>query len=81
MTRICRINHHANGKYIREVYDVNKCVECGWRVEPQKVTMGIFSFTNPNKCLKTPLKTYGSRVIRNINILPTWCPLPKADNE
>ena len=78
MGRICSISQHIDGEYIHRVYDVNKCVECGWRREPQTVKAGIFIMTSPNRCLKTPLKKYGLRTIRNIDILPLWCPLPET---
>ncbi len=77
MTRICSIGQHIDGEYIRKAYDVSKCAECGWRREPQTVTLGMFTMTYPNKCLKTPLIKHGLRIIRNINILPLWCPLPE----
>ena len=69
MTRICSIRHHINHEYVHEVYEVTKCDHCGWRRKPQTVTTGMFTFIYPNKCLKTPLKKHGLRVIRNINIL------------
>ncbi len=79
MKRTCSIGQHINGEYIRKVYPVSNCCECGWRREPQKVTLGMFSITYPDKCLKTPLKKHGIRIIRNINILPSWCPLPESE--
>ena len=81
MTRICSISRHVDSKYIHEVYNVDKCIDCGWRIEPQTTTLGLFSMTSPNKCLKTQLRKFGSRKIRNINILPSWCPLPKIEND
>ena len=79
MARLCSINQHIDGEYIRKVYDVNKCSECGWHKEPQTVTVGMFTMTYPSKCIKAPLKKPGIRTIRNINILPSWCPLPVSD--
>lgn len=80
MTKICRI--FKSGESVLSVYEVNKCAECGWRIKPQTVTIGMFTMTYPDSCLKTPLKKGGSRIIKNINILPSWCPLKdKGDNE
>ena len=81
MTRICSINRHIDGEYVHEVYDVNKCSECGWRREPVTTKLGMFSMTSPNRCLKTPLRKHGIREIRNINILPSWCPLSEGGNQ
>ena len=78
MTKTCSIKQHIEGEYIQKVYDVNKCAECGWRREPITTTVGMFSMTSPNRCLKARLKKVGIRVIRNINILPSWCPLPET---
>ena len=75
MTKVCSIGQHIDGEYVHNIYDVSKCAECGWRREPQTVTLGMFKMTSPNGCLKARLKKCGLRVIRNINILPSWCPL------
>ena len=75
MTKICPISQHIDGEYVHKVYDVNKCIECGWRREPMTTQIGMFSMTSPNRCLKTRLKNGGIRTIRNIDILPSWCPL------
>jgi hypothetical protein len=75
MTKICSIYQHINGEHGHNVYEVNKCAECGWHIEPRTVTLGMFTTTYPDKCLKTSLMKGGSRTIKNINILPSWCPL------
>ena len=80
MIKTCSIYQHIEGEHVHKVYAVNNCSECGWRREPQTVTLGMFSMTSPNRCLKTPLKKYGIRAIRNINILPSWCPLPEIES-
>jgi len=80
MTKICSINHHIDGEYVKEVYDVSKCIECGWRLEPKTTEiLGLYSITSLNRCLKSPLKTHGLRIIRNIHIMPSWCPLPEKE--
>ena len=81
MTKSCSIIQYIGGECIRKVYDVNNCAECGWRIEPETVTLGMFSMTSPNKCLKTRLKKHGLRTIRNINSLPSWCPLPETSSQ
>ena len=79
MSKVCSIYQHTDGEHEHRVYDVNKCADCGWHIPPQIVTLGVMKMVNPSKCLKAPLKKCGSRTIRNIDILPSWCPLEEAN--